>query len=384
MDSIMVEKTKIALITGNWDKENKSIAGTFVKLLKIISPLSGEVVCIFANHSIEISDSHINYIKLDYNYFEKSFLKSSLYFILYQLKVTLTVIRLIKSNRVDIFIFCFGADLFFLPIMIGRFFGKKVIIRTDSRPSISTQYYKGHKNKIQFRRFLFKSIEEITYYLANNIIPESPFMVQFYDFSKYNPKVCIDHLYIENLFKINKKLDERKYNVGYVGRFSDVKGVLEFAQSLHILQIRNSNIEVLFVGDGELRNKVEELAYASNMQATFVGWIEKEKIPAYLNDVKLLVFPSAVEGLPNSILEAMACGSIVISTRIGGVPDVIKDCETGFIMENNSPACIAENVMRALKHPNLEMIVEKARAMVEREFTYEAAVERWKEILEEL
>jgi len=63
---------------------------------------------------------------------------------------------------------------------------------------------------------------------------------------------------------------------------------------------------------------------------------------------------------------------------------VITDGETGFVMEDNSPACIAENVIRALEHPDLEMIVENARVLVEREFTYEAAVERYREVLKEL
>ena len=51
-------------------------------------------------------------------------------------------------------------------------------------------------------------------------------------------------------------------------------------------------------------------------------------------------------------------------------------------MEDNSPAFIAENVTRALEHPDLERIVENARVLVEREFTYEDAVERYREILE--
>jgi glycosyltransferase involved in cell wall biosynthesis len=53
-------------------------------------------------------------------------------------------------------------------------------------------------------------------------------------------------------------------------------------------------------------------------------------------------------------------------------------------MENNSPECIAENVIMALKHANLDEIVENARVLVEREFTYEAAVERYRKILKEL
>ena len=53
-------------------------------------------------------------------------------------------------------------------------------------------------------------------------------------------------------------------------------------------------------------------------------------------------------------------------------------------MENKNPECIAENVMRALEHLDLEWIVANARALVEQEFTYEAAVERYRMILENI
>ena len=80
----------------------------------------------------------------------------------------------------------------------------------------------------------------------------------------------------------------------------------------------------------------------------------------------------------------MGCGTPVLATSVGGVPDLIKDGKTGFIMENNSPECIVKNVRRALEHPNLDKIVKNARALVEREFTYEAAVETYGKILENI
>ncbi|NQE05809.1 D-inositol-3-phosphate glycosyltransferase [ANME-1 cluster archaeon GoMg1] len=80
----------------------------------------------------------------------------------------------------------------------------------------------------------------------------------------------------------------------------------------------------------------------------------------------------------------MGCGTPVLATPVGAIPDIIKDGETGFVMENNLPECIAKNVMRALEHPNPERIGENARVLVEREFTYEVAVERYRKILEEL
>ena len=110
-------------------------------------------------------------------------------------------------------------------------------------------------------------------------------------------------------------------------------------------------------------------------------WIPHDKLPDYMNELKLVVLPAYAEGLPNIMLEAMACGTPVLATPVGAIPDVIKDGETGFIMEDNSPECIAENVVWALKHPDLGLIVENARVLVGREFTYEAAVKRYRMIL---
>jgi glycosyltransferase involved in cell wall biosynthesis len=114
------------------------------------------------------------------------------------------------------------------------------------------------------------------------------------------------------------------------------------------------------------------------------GWIPHDELPDYLNELKLLILPSYTEGLPNIMLEAMACGTPVLATPVGAIPDVIKEGRTGFIMENNSPGCIAENMMRALEYPDLDRIVENARELVKKEFTYGAAVERYRKILEDL
>ncbi|HQE50392.1 MAG TPA: glycosyltransferase family 4 protein [Fervidobacterium sp.] len=81
---------------------------------------------------------------------------------------------------------------------------------------------------------------------------------------------------------------------------------------------------------------------------------------------------------------AMACGTPVLATPVGAIPDVIIDGKTGFIMENNSPECIAANVIRALSSPDLERIAEAGRRFVEENFTFENVVARWKEVLEEI
>lgn len=106
-----------------------------------------------------------------------------------------------------------------------------------------------------------------------------------------------------------------------------------------------------------------------------------DKLPDYLYELKLLILSSYTENLPNITLEVMACGTPVLATTVGAIPCVIEEGDTGYIIEDNSPACIAENVMHALEHPDLEMIVGNAR-LVERELTYGAVVERYRKILE--
>jgi glycosyltransferase involved in cell wall biosynthesis len=84
------------------------------------------------------------------------------------------------------------------------------------------------------------------------------------------------------------------------------------------------------------------------------------------------------------MLEAMACGTPVLATSVGAIPDIITDGRTGFIMENNSPECIAANVIRALNSPELEQVAEHGRQFVQDNFTFERVITRWKEILEEI
>jgi glycosyltransferase involved in cell wall biosynthesis len=183
---------------------------------------------------------------------------------------------------------------------------------------------------------------------------------------------------------VQKSLDARDNLVGYIGVLNNTKNVMNFVKS--IPNIKREGVKFLIGGDGQLRDRIEKILNDKNLNSRvkFVGWIPHQKLPDYLNELRLLVIPSYSEGLPNLMLEAMACGTPVLASPVGAIPDVIKDKKTGFILEDNTPQGIAEGIMKALDYPNLDRIVENARELVEKEFNFGVAVKQYQKVLKEI
>ncbi len=369
----MKEDIDILIITGG-NYENKSAAENTNKLLGILQTMTNNIHLItFCNNEfiLGLDNKKIHSLR-DYKNRFKQFLYS-------QIVIAKEFILLSRTYNIKIVIFAFGCDLQLVPVILAKMTSKKIVIRSDGRPtSILKKYFKNHS---PIKRFLFRIIEEINYRLADIVLTESGYMISENEFQKYNTRngsLLVD----THKFRNRIKLDNRTYEIGFIGRLSKEKGILNFLNALALIKFSS---KVVIIGDGEERGRILheiQLVESTNkLNIEYCGWVENAKLPDYLNEIKLLVVPSYKEGLPNTILEAMACGTPVLATPVGGIPGVIKAGKTGFIMENNLPACIAENVMRARENPDLERIVKSARALVEREFSYEGVVKKYKSIL---
>jgi len=278
--------------------------------------------------------------------------------------------------------FAFGQDLQILPMILAKMFSKRIVIRSDGRPTVVLKKYL--KSGSLLKRCFFKVIEEIDYRLADTVLTECEYMISENNLQKY--KSQRGDLFVDtNKFIDRMCFHNRRYEIGFVGRLHRAKGILNFLKALEAL---NGNPNVIIIGDGEEKNsvlsKIQILKSTNKLDVTYIDWIENAKLPNYLNEIKVVVVPSYKEGLPNVVLESMACGCVVLATPVGGIPAVIKDEQTGFIMEDNSPECIARNVIRVFNHPNLEQITRNACALIEKEYTYEKAVERYRKILASL
>ncbi len=282
------------------------------------------------------------------------------------------------SRHVDLWI-CFMGDSLTLPILAARLAGKKVIL------VIASDYAKPFVMQGDILRMPLKALLKINSALSYRIILYSKRHIDEWRLGRYQGKVSIAHEHFLDVdtFKILKKIDDRDKTIGYIGRFSVEKGILNFIEAIPQVLEENDGIGIAICGDGNLLGEIEQFIDKNNSseRIRLSGWLPHEKLPICLNELKLLVLPSHTEGLPNILLEAMACGTPVLATPVGAVPDLVKDEATGFILENNSPEGIAEGVMRALKYPDLDEIITNARKLVEEEYTYVAAVEQYRKIL---
>jgi glycosyltransferase involved in cell wall biosynthesis len=294
--------------------------------------------------------------------------------LLLQLAISRELIRLRrKIQRVFIM-----SGTLLLPTLTARILGKSPVLIGVASES------RNVKLRSTFQYCVIKVLESVTHRLATRIVVESPNVASFMKLDKCKSKVIPEGalFFCNGMTRQTGLQAKTSDSVGYIGRFSEEKGILNLLQAFPMVLTVKTDASFVLGGDGPLRSQVEEYAAEPVNRVKFVDWIPHDRLPRFLNELMLLVMPSYTEGLPNIMLEAMFYGTPVLATPVGGIPDIIRDGETGFVMENNSPDCIAANIIRALNHPSLEQIARNARTMVEQEFTYEKAVERYRSILE--
>ncbi|WP_298669991.1 glycosyltransferase family 4 protein [uncultured Methanofollis sp.] len=375
----METKPCIVLVTSRWFK-NQNLYFTALKLVQILKPLSRDITWIITEQDDKnYPAGEFTLLKIPDRNAEKSLIARFWYLILHQMRVVHQMLRLGKDQ--DVVIFAFGADYFVFPMLAAKLKGKRVALRTDGRTSRVIRKYWQQRNRPL--EMLYEGVEAVTYGISDAIIPESEAFVALYDLGHYEKKTWPGSLYVDTArFAVQKGISEREYDLGFVGRFSREKGILEFVSSL--VTVRDGGqCRVALIGDGDLRGEAETVVSQHRIRDSvdFIGWVNNADLPRYLNTIKVLVVPSYREGLPNIVLEAMACGCIVLATPVGGIPALVRDGVTGFITETNSPEILSKNIERALRHPDMEYVSERARELIEQSYTYDAAVRQYGQIL---
>jgi len=167
--------------------------------------------------------------------------------------------------------------------------------------------------------------------------------------------------------------------IGFVGELRKKKGMatLLFAYT----QINKTHpASLLIVGEirkGDDKNYFDDFRSANpQLPITITGYIPHSELPAYYSLIDVFIHPSLRDGMPNAVLEAMACEKAVIATAVGGIKDILEDGKNGVATNVNDASMLAKKIIELLDNPKKrETLGKNARELIINKFSPEKELE---------
>ncbi|MFH1769699.1 MAG: glycosyltransferase family 4 protein [Parcubacteria group bacterium] len=146
--------------------------------------------------------------------------------------------------------------------------------------------------------------------------------------------------------------------------------------------LKNESYKFLILGTGDRKQNFESLSRKLGIdeQVHFFGDVPNQIVPRYLSIADMFIRPSRSEGLGVSFLEAMAAGVPIIATLVGGIPDFLKDEETGLMCKPDDPQSIVKAIEKLKDDKLKKEIIQNARSLIESEFTWDKIAKQYREI----
>lgn len=297
----------------------------------------------------------------------------------YMISVFLFLYR--KRNEYDI-IHCHIVQEFqtIVAVLFKLFFNKKVIVKMSS--SGETSDFKVLK-EVKFGRLFLRLIRNV-----DAIISVC---------KKSSEEILENGFLKETLVEIPNGIDTSKFlgdtfrgrknirNIAYVGRLDSYKGVNYLLAGFKELLSKVDNIKLTIVGSGPdeslLRNMAKDLGIMDNV--SFKG--RREDIFSELCSADIFVLPSLSEGMPNVLLEAMACELPVVATYVGGNSDLIKDRHNGLLIPPKDSISLSKALLELLEDYELvQRLGKEARKTVKENYSMDHVVDKYVELYSRL
>lgn len=274
---------------------------------------------------------------------------------------------------------------------------------------IQGEVFKRPENKDNFKSWLIKKIGRfamkkanrlrvISYAIFNQVkeqgINENKIRLVSLrvDLKLFNPSLLVSETY--------KSGDRVGITIGYIGRLVDGKGLEDLFKAVRIL--KNQNLparqslgaggefrtwNLVIYGSGPLEFKFKKLASELKIEdkIKWRGFVSYSEVPAALTQIDIFVYPSWHEGFGRSIMEALAMEKAVVATRVGGITDLIKDGENGFLVEPHDPEALAEKMKELMQNKDLREKFGKAgRKWVSENFEWNDGIKKFAQLFLEL
>ncbi|MCJ8503132.1 glycosyltransferase [Desulfatitalea alkaliphila] len=293
-----------------------------------------------------------------------------------RLKVMWNLYRLLKEQNVTV-VQVHGSYLLQYAAFPAKLAGVRLIYTEHAKYSLCKSR-KLRRNARYFSLLVDKVVcvsNDLKNFLINDI-GVNPYRVEVVhngvNLSAFQPKKI----------KTENRSDQDKLIIGTVARLSDPKDHTNLLHAFsQVVKIR-PNLQLILVGDGELRPNIENMIQELNIWPHVKMLGRRSDIPDLLASMDLFVLASKREGFPIALLEAMACGKPVIATDVGGVKEIISNCEDGIIVQSESSEALAGAILKLSDDKALrDSIAARGYEKVQSNFSEQAMMEKYMKLL---
>ena len=303
--------------------------------------------------------------------------------------------KIVIQKKIDIIQI---ADYFYptslLPIYINRRYKIPIILTVNAIPGYSWFY--GND--------IIDSLAKIyTYTIGKKIMNFYDIIIPIY--KALSNEVVRFGVDIEKVYTIHNGVDFNKFNkeqntrelkqrlsikedekvLLFVGRLVQVKRVDILIKVTIMLLREGFKIKTIIVGDGPMKKFYENLSIPFKNNIIFTGYIQKEELPKFYQLADVLVLPSLSEGLPNVILEAAAAGTTSVATSTGGISDIIRHEENGFLVKDENINSFYHYIKMLIQDDELLKIMgKKIKIYVNRNFDWSKIIKKYIELYTKL
>lgn len=227
-----------------------------------------------------------------------------------------------------------------------------------------------------FNRFLFKRtsfVISVSNHSKQDFLKLFPFMSETIEVIPIGIELSV----------ATKPRNEREYLL-HVGGFTFEKNHAGLIRIMKQLTQKRPDLQLWLVGDGPLqeatRMQVAEQGLEHNVK--FMGY--QHEVMSIMKGARALVLPSKIEGLPGVILEAMYCRTPVVAFNVGGISEVVKNTETGWLVRAGDEEGFVAAIEEVLNAPNLDEIIERAYNNVVTEYDNRVISKRFLKVYEKI
>lgn len=249
----------------------------------------------------------------------------------------------------------------FTAVRLGKMLHKPVVVTVEGGEIHTDLKYPFLRKLILYTLRNCDFITPVSEYLKNRMIrlgltPHKMVAIpNGADFDRFRP---MDQIPIRQ--KLNLPLNKKI--ILFLGTLRKTKGLLYLIPAIEQLMKKRQDFLFVLVGEGYLKQEIERQIRQLGLEpyVYLAGPCLHKTVPEWMNACDIFCLPSLNEGLSSVCIEASACGRPVVATKVGGIPEVVLDGQTGLLVEPRNPGQLVEVIAQLLDHPELCQRMGKA------------------------